>query len=583
MIAGRKAQCMPRLRDVYKREVSFILLCSAAVTTFCGMSVREERGGEVVFAPLSGRTGYTFTGWTPAAITADMTGAQIVTAGWRANAYQIVYCANGGMGAMTATDCEYDKEQALASNQFVRVGYVFKGWAVAEGGDSTIEDGAIVKNFTSLDGDVVRLYAVWEVEHIETPVIMPEDGAVFKAKSCMVTINCATAGATIYYTTDGTTPRVKPAFQYNGPFEIKDTTTIVAMAFKDGNQSDYAESTITHIDPEGLTLASALGESKLYDVATGGDGEWVPIEDDAGKTIKTSALSGVLEEDDEGTAQTSWMEAKVNGRGTLSFWWRVSCDPDPRGKYTYDYAKFVADGTVVARQDGVTDGWVPVSVSFNTDGEHVLQWSYNADGWLSVGGAYDDCVCVNGVVWSGVDKPSVEPVIEGDEGATVTGDAETGFVIKPSEGNTAVEVTIPQGVDAAKVTVEVSVKVASIKPNGANVKIVSGGADITEFLNVPAADGNGVVDLTKATVKEEIVKETMDVEKGAEIELNAADPKLTTAPTRAGLFYQLREGETLDGMKDGDSKVGDGKPWSPEIKVKGGNSAFYSIGVGKGE
>ena len=35
----------------------------------------------------------------------------------------------------------------------------------------------------------------------------------------------------------------------------------------------------------------------------------------------------------------------------------------------------------------------------------------------------------------------VRPTIEGDEGATVTGDAETGFVIKPSEGKTVVEVT----------------------------------------------------------------------------------------------------------------------------------------------
>ena len=54
--------------------------------------------------------------------------------------------------------------------------------------------------------------------------------------------------------------------------------------------------------------------------------------------------------------------------------------------------------------------------------------------------------------WAG-DVQFVEiglPVIESDEGATVTGDAEAGFVIKPSERNTAVEVTIPQGVDAAK-------------------------------------------------------------------------------------------------------------------------------------
>ena len=198
-------------------------------------------------------------------------------------------------------------------------------------------------------------------------------------------------------------------------------------------------------------------------------------------------------------------------------------------------------------------------------------------------GEYEDCAWVNGVVWTPSAAPTVGPTVEGDEGATVTGDAETGFVVKPSEGKTAVEVTIPGGIDAGRVTVEVSPKVASVKPNGAKVKIVSGDADITEFLNVPAADGNGVVDLAKATVKEEIVKEAMDVEKGAKVELNTADPKLTTTPTRVGLFYQLREGKTLDGMKEGDSKVGDGEAWTPTITVKGGNSAFYSIRVGKGE
>ena len=165
----------------------------------------------------------------------------------------------------------------------------------------------------------------------------------------------------------------------------------------------------------------------------------------------------------------------------------------------------------------------------------------------------------------------------------MTGDAETGFVIKPSEGKTAVGVSIPGGIDAGRVTVEVSPRVASVKPNGAKVKVVSAGADITEFLNVPAADGSGVVDLTKATVKEEIVKEAMDVKKGAKIVLDAANPSLTTSNTREGLLYKLREGTTIGGMNDGDSKVGDGKPWSPKITVKGGNSAFYSIGVGKGE
>ena len=183
------------------------------------------------------------------------------------------------------------------------------------------------------------------------------------------------------------------------------------------------------------------------------------------------------------------------------------------------------------------------------------------------------------------------PIIEGDEGATATGDPISGFVVRPSEGKTAVEVSIPQGVDAAKVTIEVSPKVASVKPNGATVRVVNGGADITEFLNVPAADGSGVVDLTKATVKEEIVEEVLDPAKGAVIDLcsgsqGAASPTITTAPTREGLVYAFRESTTLEGfgeLKPSATKVGDGEKWSPKINVKGGSAAFYSIGVGKEE
>ena len=175
------------------------------------------------------------------------------------------------------------------------------------------------------------------------------------------------------------------------------------------------------------------------------------------------------------------------------------------------------------------------------------------------------------------------PTIEGDAGATVTGDVETGFVVRPSEGKSAVEVTIPAGIDVGRVTVEVPVKVKSVKPHGAKVKVVRGDADITEFLNLPMMDGGGAIDLSMATVKEEYVKEAMDPEKGAEIVLDAANPKMITPNTRKGLFYQLREGTTIDGMTDGDSCIGDGKPWKPDIKVKGGKSAFYAIGVGKGE
>lgn len=157
-----------------------------------------------------------------------------------------------------------------------------------------------------------------------------------------------------------------------------------------------------------------------------------------------------------------------------------------------------------------------------------------------------------------------------------------GYVVRPSEGNTAVEVVVPQGLDAAKVTVEVSTSVNTVKANGAAIRVVKGGSDITAYLDIPTANASGVVDMTKATVKQSVADETLDTSKGAEIELgDTSEPSLTTAPTKAGLTYTLREGRSLNAMSDGATKQGDGKPWTPAITVKGGTSGFYRIKVDK--
>ena len=128
-----------------------------------------------------------------------------------------------------------------------------------------------------------------------------------------------------------------------------------------------------------------------------------------------------------------------------------------------------------------------------------------------------------------------------------------------------------------------SADAASVTPNGANVRIVRGESDITDYLDIPAAV-DGVVSIAGATVKDEYVTESLDPAKGAVVELSSESVRLETAPTRAGLVYQLKEGATLDDMFDcdtGDSTVGDGTVWKPEITVKGGPSGFYSISVDK--
>lgn len=318
---------------------------------------------------------------------------------------------------------------------------------------------------------------------------------------------------------------------------------------------------------EEFTIADALNASDLV-FTTGGDATWT-IDFESSHDGVASMHSGSV-----GVSQESWIETTVVGAGTLTFVWKA--DGLVYRNNPANYVQYAVDGGDAVKV-AVCD-WTEVGVEVVGAGEHTIRWTYLHTRPQTTGA---DCAWLDEVKW--VAAQVVQPSIEGDADATVTGDAETGFVVRPSEGKTVIAVIIPQGVDAAKVTVEVSPKVASMKPNGAKVKVVSAGADITEFLNVPAADGNGVVDLTKARVKEEIVKEVLNPKKGAVIELNAANPVLTTSNTREGLFYQLHEGTTLDTMVNGDSKIGDGKPWSPKITVKGGNSAFYSIGVGKGE
>ena len=365
-----------------------------------------QEGMSVGFTPPSGRTGYTFTGWSPVAITADMTGAQTVTAGWRANTYQIAYYANGGSGTMAATDCEYDKEGEIAANGFTRSGYVFKGWATEEDGEVVYQPGAKVTNLTSKSGGVVTLYAVWELDIVETPVIVPGDGSVFRTTSCMVSISCATEGAQIYYTTNGRTPREDERCLYTGEFEIEDTTTVIAFAVLDGKSSEFAEALIAKGSSDPLTLENVLDAGNLTAVSTGGDADWCPVEDVTSKIGGSCAVSGVLDESD-GELRESWLEVKVSGKGTLTFWWRISCDPDPRGKYTYDYASCEMDGELVARTDGEND-WMQISKTFDAGGDHVIRWTYLTDGWESEG--YDGCVWVDGVAWTPLTV--VEPIPE---------------------------------------------------------------------------------------------------------------------------------------------------------------------------
>lgn len=353
-------------------------------------------------------TGYTFAGWTPAQITTDMTGAQTVRAAWTANSYSIVYNPNGASGEMDATAATYDAEATVATNGFTWAGHVFAGWATNATGEVVYAAGQPVSNLTTQSGGVVTLYAAWEPLVVAKPTVTPGDGAVFTEDSCMVTITCATEGATIYYSAQGKTPKQTEANRYQGPFAISDTATIKAIAVLDGVSSEYVTATITK---RALTLEDVLGVGSGVQVTSKADAAWTPIVD-VTAVSGFSAKNGAVDDDGD-----SWLMLSVSGPGVLSFRYKASCEHDPDGTFTWDRLEVYVDGS--ARDDLWLDGesgWQTGSVVFTTAGTHSVKWMYQKDESDFDG---DDCAWVSGVVWTPTGG-SADVVVDVGGGKTVT-------------------------------------------------------------------------------------------------------------------------------------------------------------------
>lgn len=92
---------------------------------------------------------------------------------------------------------------------------------------------------------------------VATPSINPSGGTYSSPQT--VSINTTTSGASIVYTTNGTTPSPANGFTYSSPFTVSSTTTIQAIAFKSGmSNSSVASATDVIQGQQPLTLPSSL-------------------------------------------------------------------------------------------------------------------------------------------------------------------------------------------------------------------------------------------------------------------------------------------------------------------------------------
>ncbi len=167
---------------------------------------------------------------------------------------------------------------------------------------------------------------------------------------------------------------------------------------------DNPGDTIPDTAAPGILLRDALDAPALV-WTTGGTATW------SGQDVTThdnedAAQSGLISHDQE-----SWLETTVNGPGTISFWWKASCEPffNFGESVAGDVLEFLVDGNSWSDLSG-DSGWQYYSDHIDY-GAHTLRWRYHKDAANTEGA---DAGWVDQVVFD----DNVRPDVFGYSGAT---------------------------------------------------------------------------------------------------------------------------------------------------------------------
>jgi hypothetical protein len=130
-----------------------------------------------------------------------------------------------------------------------------------DGGDTALTEDKVVvatgvqtatatSSLSDTDVDVIVALKATGTPTVSTPAFSPEPGTYIYAQT--VTITDWTAGATIYYTTNGTTPTTNST-KYTAPFNVSVTQTVEAIAVSSGFANSAVASATYTITPPAST------------------------------------------------------------------------------------------------------------------------------------------------------------------------------------------------------------------------------------------------------------------------------------------------------------------------------------------
>jgi beta-glucanase (GH16 family) len=230
---------------------------------------------------------------------------------------------------------------ATAGGQNIAVVEQFPATATAAG--QIVIQFVTVKDNAAVNG--IEIETSSALPAAAAPAFSPATGTYTSAQS--VIISDATAGATIYYTTNGTTPTTASAV-YSGPITVSASETIAAIATATGHSTSSVASAAYNITgttegPFGGTPAAIPGKVLAENYDTGGQGVGYNVTSVNG-TDNSYRSDGV---DLEVTSATGG--GNNIGWTAAGQWFRYTVNVATAGTYTVTF--------VVAAPTAVTDGF----------------------------------------------------------------------------------------------------------------------------------------------------------------------------------------------------------------------------------